>query len=305
VALTLGNVEVGLTAYQPEGRNRAARRRAEEARKFAISGDWGAAAEVNRTILEAAPRDIDAMNRLGKSLMEMGNLDEALEVYRQAIAIDPSNVIAQRNAGRIEQLIGAKAADAPAAVAAFRTGNAVQAGVFVEEVGKTFVTDLIRPTVDAILTQLAPADEVELRINGKNVNVHDEHGNQLGQLEPQIGQRMVRLMESGNRFKAYIVALTGVTARIILREIYHDPDSSFPVAFQRQATVAAPRPYLRDTRRMARELEPDLLDDDDDDDDDEESESFDEISDDDSDDDYTEEDGEPGDEEEASPLVES
>jgi len=305
MASTVGNVEVGLTAYQPEGRNRAARRRAEEARKFAISGDWVAAAEANRAILEAAPRDIDAMNRLGKSLMEMGNLDDALEVYRQAIAIDPSNVIAQRNAGRLEQLIGAKAADAPAAVAAFRTGNAVQAGVFVEEVGKTFVTDLIRPTVDAILTQLAPADEVELRIDGKNVNVHDEHGNQLGQLEPQIGQRMVRLMESGNRFKAYIVALTGVTARIILREIYHDPDSSFPVAFQRQATIAAPRPYLRDTRRMARELEPDLLDDDDDDDDDEETESFDELSDEESEDDYTEEDGEPEDEEEASPLSDS
>ena len=294
-----------MTAYQPEGRNRAARRRAEEARKFAIAGDWAAAADVNRSILESAPRDIDAMNRLGKSLMEMGNLEQALEVYRQAIAIDPSNVIAQRNAGRIEQLIGAKAADAPAAVAAYRTGNAVQAGVFVEEVGKTFITDLIRPTVDAILTQLAPADEVELRVNGKNVNVHDEHGNQLGQLEPQIGQRMVRLLESGNRFKAYIVALTGVTARIILREIYHDPDSPFPVAFQRQATIAAPRPYLRDTRRMARELEPDLLDDDDDDDDEDEAESFDEISDEESDDDYTEEDGEPEDEEEVSPLAES
>src|SRR6185312_4284191 len=182
-------------------------------------------------------------------------------------------------------------------------GNAVQAGVFVEEVGKTFVTDLIRPTVDAILTQLAPADEVELRISGKNVSAHDQHGNLLGQLEPKIGQRMIRLIQSGNRFKAYIVALTGVTARIILREIYHDPDSPFPVAFQRQATVAAPRPYLRDTRRMARELEPDLLDDDDDDD--EETESFDEIGDDDSDDDYTEEDGEPADEEEASPLVDA
>src|SRR6185312_9754418 len=184
-------------------------------------------------------------------------------------------------------------------------GNAVQAGVFVEEVGKTFVTDLIRPTVDAILTQLAPADEVELRISGKNVSAHDQHGNLLGQLEPKIGQRMIRLIQSGNRFKAYIVALTGVTARIILREIYHDPDSEFPVAFQRQATVAAPRPYLRDTRRMARELEPDLLldDDDDDDDDDDESEGFDGISDDETEDDYTEEDGEV--EEEESPIAES
>src|SRR6185312_10947736 len=187
-------------------------------------------------------------------------------------------------------------------------GNAVQAGVFVEEVGKTFVTDLIRPTVDAILTQLAPADEVELRISGKNVSAHDQHGNLLGQLEPKIGQRMIRLIQSGNRFKAYVVALTGVTARIILREIYHDPDSSFPVAFQRQATIAAPRPYLRDTRRMARELEPDLLDDDDDDDDDDdedETESFGEISDDESDDDYTEEDGESEDEEEVAPLSET
>ena len=293
-----------MAAYQPEGRNRAARRRAEEARKFAIAGDWESAAAVNRVILESAPRDIDAMNRLGKALMEMGNLDEALEVYRQAIVVDPSNVIAQRNAGRIEQLIGAKAADSPSAVAAFRTGNAVQAGVFVEEVGKTFVTDLIRPTVDAILTQLAPADEVELRISDKNVSVHDQHGNLLGQLEPKIGQRMVRLIRSGNRFKAYIVALTGVTARIILREIYHDPDSEFPVAFQRQATVAAPRPYLRDTRRMARELEPDLLlDDDDDDDDEDDAEGFDGINDDETEEDYTEEEGEV--EEEESPLTEA
>jgi hypothetical protein len=89
-----------------------------------------------------------------------------------------------------------------------------------------------------------------------------------------------------------VVALTGMTTRIILREVYHDPDSPFPVAFQRQSTVAAPRPYLRDTRRMARELEPDLLDSDDDDDGDddeeeEESEGFEEMSDDDVDDDYS------------------
>lgn len=232
------------------------------------------------------------MNRLGKALMELGNLDEAIEVYRQALSLDSSNVIAQRNAARLEQLTSAKAAEAPAATAAHRAGNAVQASVFVEEVGKTFITDLIRPTVDAILTQLAPADEVELKIEGKNVTAFDEHGNRLGQLEPKIAQRMIRLLETGNRFKTYVVALTGMTTRIILREIYHDPDSPFPVAFQRQATIAAPRPYLRDTSRMARELEPDLLNDEDDEDEgeedeDEESEDFEELED--SDDDYTDE----------------
>ncbi len=277
-----------MAAYQPDGRNRTARRHAEEARKFAIAGEWDSAANMNRQILEVSPRDVEALNRLGKALMEIGNLDEAIEVYRQALSLDSSNVIAQRNAGRLEQLISAKAADAPAATAAHRSGNAVLASVFVEEVGKTFITDLIRPTVDAILTQLAPADEVEMQVEEKSVAVYDQHGNRLGQLEPKIGQRMIRLIESGNRFKGYVVALTGMTTRIILREVYHDPDSPFPVAFQRQATIAAPRPYLRDTRRMARELEPDLLmDDDDDDDDEDDEEGFEELSDDDSDDDYT------------------
>ncbi len=278
-----------MAAYQPDGRNRVARRLAEDAHKRAVAGDWEGAAEINRQILGASPRDVEAMNRLGKALVEIGDLDQAIEVYRQALSFDSSNVIAQRNAGRLEQLISAKAADVPAATAAHRSGNAVQASVFVEEVGKTFVTDLVRPTVDAILTQLAPADDVDLQIEDKNVAVYDQHGNRLGQLEPKIAQRMVRLMESGNRFKGYVVALTGVTARIILREIYHDPDSPYPVAFQRQATIAAPRPYLRDTRRMARELEPDLLmegdeDDEDNDDDDDESEDFEEVHDDDSDD---------------------
>ncbi len=284
-----------MAAYQPEGRNRTARRLADEARKHAIDGDWSAAADVNRQLLEANGRDVEAMNRLGKALMEIGNLDEAIEIYRHALSLDSSNVIAQRNAGRLEQLISAKASDAPAATAAHRSGNAVLANVFVQEVGKTFMTDLIRPTDDAILTQLAPADEVELQVEEKNVAVYDQHGNRLGQLEPKIAQRMVRLIDAGNRFKCYVVALTGMTTRIILREVYHDPDSPFPVAFQRQSTVAAPRPYLRDTRRMARELEPDLLDNDDDDDDnddeeEEESEGFEEMSDDDADDDYSDDD---------------
>ncbi len=300
-----------MAAYQPEGRNRTARRLADEARKHAIGGDWAAAADVNRQLLEANGRDIEAMNRLGKALMETGNLDEAIDVYRQALALDSSNVIAQRNAGRLEQLISAKASDTPAATAAHRSGNAVLANVFVQEVGKTFMTDLIRPTDDAILTQLAPADEVELQVEEKNVAVYDQHGNRLGQLEPKIAQRMIRLIESGNRFKGYVVALTGMTARIILREISHDPDSPYPVAFQRQATIAAPRPYLRDTRRMARELEPDLLENDDDDDDDrdddedeEESEGFEEMSDEDSDEDYSDDDDDDDDEEEDETAVE-
>jgi hypothetical protein len=54
-----------------EGRDRTARRQAEQARALAVAGRWEDAAQLNREILQNFPRDIDALNRLGKALTEL------------------------------------------------------------------------------------------------------------------------------------------------------------------------------------------------------------------------------------------
>ncbi|HET7034088.1 MAG TPA: tetratricopeptide repeat protein [Thermomicrobiaceae bacterium] len=244
-------------AYQFDGRDRAARRKAEVARIQAVQGRWDEAIQTNREILESFPRDVEAMNRLGKALIAQHRFDEALEAFQNALKIEPQNAISQRNATRLEQTIAAgmtENAPPPSAIPAAEVTSAM----FVEEVGKTYVTDLVRPNPDLLFTGIAPADEVELHVQGREVEIRDREGRRLGQLEPRIALRTAQMVESGNRFRAFVVALTGNTIRVILREVFRNPEARWRVSFPRQATIAAPRPYLRETR-LNRELEPDVL----------------------------------------------
>ncbi|HUZ01061.1 MAG TPA: tetratricopeptide repeat protein [Thermomicrobiaceae bacterium] len=259
-----------MSVYHPDGRNRNLRRQADAARQTAVAGDWPRAVELNRTILEQSPRDVDAWNRLGKAQTELGSLDEALDAYRAALTIDPGNVIAQRNVERLETAPTSSAAE---------TGSApMQAGVFVEEAGKTYITDLIRPAASDVIARVAPADEVRLASNGRQVDVQDRDGRRLGQLEPRIAQRLIKLLGDGNRYQAFVVAMTGNTVRVILREMFHNPEAPELTSFPRQAKIAAPRPYLRETGRLSRELEPGLLlDSDEDDDDDSDDDEVEEV----------------------------
>ena len=101
----------------------------------------GAAADVNRQIARGERRDVEAMNRLGKALMEMA-ISTRQSSLPAGASLDSSNVIAQRNAGRLEQLISAKAASCPGRYGGSPRRQCRSGQCLCEEVGKTFVTDL-------------------------------------------------------------------------------------------------------------------------------------------------------------------
>jgi tetratricopeptide (TPR) repeat protein len=85
---------------------RQRRQLGEQAIAHATHGEWEAAVETNRELLELGP-DIDAYNRLGKALAELDRAAEALEAYEQALERDATNRIAQRNVERLRVLIAA------------------------------------------------------------------------------------------------------------------------------------------------------------------------------------------------------
>ena len=66
---------------------------------LALNGEWAEAAELNRTILKKSPDDVEAMNRLGKSLMELGQYAEAKAVLARVLQLAPYNSIAKKNLG--------------------------------------------------------------------------------------------------------------------------------------------------------------------------------------------------------------
>ena len=77
-----------------------------DAISLALQGEWERAAEVNRAILELFEGDVEAMNRLGKALMELGQYEEARQILDKVVIIAPYNNIAKKNLARLTSLEG-------------------------------------------------------------------------------------------------------------------------------------------------------------------------------------------------------
>lgn len=280
-----------------QSRGRARRQLVEQARKYATEGKWRESLEVNRQLIERAPKDVDAHNRIGKAYFELRRFRSAYEAYQTAYTIDPANVIAQRNISRIEPLKDIE--EEIEEVSDSTELGPLRQNVFIEEVGKTYVDDLVTVAIGTVLTELSSGDRLQLIVEGNAMTVQDLRGTYIGQLEPRLANRMIELLDMGNEYEAYVTSSTGMSVRIIIREIVKDPSMGFRLSFPRQGKVAIPRAYLRDTR-LFRDVPDMMIGDDEDDDGDDEIDEFDVSDGDDEDTEFTEEAGAAVDEDEES-----
>jgi tetratricopeptide (TPR) repeat protein len=116
----------------------------EQARGYALSGSWQEAVDINKQLLERTPRDAEAQNRLGRALLELNDPAGAQDAYTAALKIDPANIIARRNLQRLDLLrhqstTKKKKKDDETLHYIPRTS------VFIEEVGKTWVDEVVNP----------------------------------------------------------------------------------------------------------------------------------------------------------------
>ncbi|GBD22043.1 hypothetical protein HRbin28_02516 [bacterium HR28] len=220
---------------------RLLRRLTQAAKQAAFQGEWQRAVELNRRIIELAPRDVTAWNRLGHAYAELGRVADARAAYQRALEIEPTNAIAQRNVTRLEWLAG-QTTDGVIPMPAGRP--APRPDVFMEEMGRTYVTDLLRPAASVILARLFPGQEVFLQYAESAVFVVDADGTRLGQLEGRLAQRLIRFSREGNQYRAFVLQLTGDTLRIILREVFRAPHLLNVPSFPPQPKIAPPRPYV-------------------------------------------------------------
>jgi tetratricopeptide (TPR) repeat protein len=221
---------------------RQRRQLSEAAIAHATRGEWEAAVEANRQLLEFGP-DIDACNRLGKALAEVGRHAEALEAYEQALERDATNRIAQRNVERLRLLIAA--ADS-AGDGKGRTEKA-PATLFIEEMGKTGRARLINLARPRVLAPLSPGDALELHVDHDHL-VARVGSETIGSVEPRIATRLLKLIATGNRYEAAITTIheAGGELTIIIREVFTHPMNfgkvSFPTVSQAGGGV---RPYMK------------------------------------------------------------
>ena len=208
----------------------------DQAIALAMQNRWEEAARTNQDILKLTPNDVDALNRLGRSLNELGRYREAKDAYAQAVKLDPLNSIAQRNLSRLSAL-KTDAAPAPA-------GEKLDPRLFTTETGKTGVTVLARSAPRDVLAKMAVGDQVSLVIDGRVLQVANSRREVLGRVEPRLAQRLISLMTGGNRYVAALISLDdGV--RVLIREIYQHPKMVGRVSFPTRGDTAGVRAYIR------------------------------------------------------------
>ena len=209
------------------------RDRVREAVALAVQGRWHEALVVNRALLAEYPGAVDTLNRLGKALSELGRYAEAREAFQQALHYSPSNGIARKNLERLDQL--KDTAPVP------RTER-LSPQLFIEESGKSCVTMLRTPAPPEVLARVAAGDPLALQVDGATVRVVIGEDAPLGQLEPKLAARLIKLMEVGNRYRVAVATVNKAGVSVILREVYQHPRLAGIVSFPTR--IEAILPYM-------------------------------------------------------------
>ncbi|MHB8992705.1 MAG: tetratricopeptide repeat protein, partial [Chloroflexota bacterium] len=237
----------------PEERLRAKRQLTERAIALAMSSRWEEAAVVNRELLVLFPEDVDAHNRLGKALTELGRVEEARTAYSRAAALDPTNVIAMKNLQRLSKLAAEPAAPAGQ--------TRVDPSLFIEESGKTTITTLLNPAGAEALARMTAGDLLELQPADHKIHVMTSLGETVGQIEPKLAKRLLTLLESGNRYQTAVTSVDDQMVKVIIREVYRSPQMAGKVSFPSKAPAEVFRGYIKDSvLKYDLDDEEDLLD---------------------------------------------
>lgn len=202
---------------------------------LAMKSRWKEASAVNRAILKDSPRDLEAWNRLGKALSELGCVAEARDAFGRALEVSPHNSIARKNFERLNRL------DEDEQPALITSGASAQA--FIEEGGNSGVTSLVSLAPPNALLKLSPGHPIDLRCEGGGLKVFRASGDYVGRVESRLASRLARLINGGNRYDATVRSVSEREVVIIIRESFRHHSQAHVPSFP--ARVTGPYPvYL-------------------------------------------------------------
>ncbi len=237
----MGNTRgYSLNELQSEEKGRQRRKLAEHAINLAMSGSWEEAVEVNRRLVEEFDPDVEAWNRLGKAYAQLGRIAEARGSYDAALALDPSNAIAQRNRQRLATL------REEAQVTGSEDGRQADPAFFIEETGKTAATALFSDAPKETLARVAAGDLLSMRREGDVMAITTRSGDRLGVLEGKLSARLVELQGGGNEYAVATISVNSSKRelRVLIREMRQSPQLAGRVSFPAETTTGL-HAYIR------------------------------------------------------------
>ena len=201
-----------------EETSRILREKGKQAVALAMQGLWKEAAAANQALLELAPFDIEALNRLGRALTEQGDYTHAKEAYSRVLKLNPHNSIAKKNVERLSRLEESHIHKSDRHLATPQ--------VFIKETGKAAEVSLTDITTEDVIITLSPGDEVHLKVDQGCLLVQDTDGQYLGRVEPRHEHRLLRLIEGGNEYATVVNNIGTHDMKVIIRETFRHPNQS-------------------------------------------------------------------------------
>jgi tetratricopeptide (TPR) repeat protein len=234
-------MEMYIASYQQEEEEKARLRQrlSKEAIYLALQGRWEEAEAVNRDIIEKFPTDVEAYNRVGRALTELGDFDRAKEAYFKTLELDPENAIAKKNVARLTSLSESMAtlsSDPQKASTGRAQARKVALDLFITEMGKAGVVNLHNVASGKVLAKMGFGDQVHLEARGQQLTVVSQSGEYLGEVEPRQGLRLIKLMLGGNRYDAAILNVEEGKVQVIIKEVYQHPSQVGHPSFLVKAT---------------------------------------------------------------------
>lgn len=202
-----------------------------QAIQTALTGDWKSAIDLNKSLLEENPNDIEALNRMALAYTVLGKIGEAKKSYQKVLEIDALNPIALRNMKRLKNE-NSKAMP----MQTFQVNN-----TFLEETGKTKVVDLVNIAQTEVISNLRIGQILELSVKRLKVFALGENGQYVGVLPDDIARRLIKFIKGGNKYEAYVKSAGSHNLTIFIRELKRSSrfkdQSSFPYLSEKGLSI--------------------------------------------------------------------
>jgi len=153
----------------------------------------------------------------------------------KALELDSLNSIARKNLTRLASL----GETAPPRA----SGQKLSPQMFIEEMGKTGITTLVRPNM-GVAARMTAGDQVMLQRENGSLAVQTITGEYVGEVEPKLGQRLIKFIDAGNEYVAAIQALDDSQVRLFIRETFQDASQTGKLSFPPTVTETF-RPYTK------------------------------------------------------------
>lgn len=202
----------------------------QEAINAALENNWEKALQLNRELEKKYPDDAETMNRLARSLSEIGKINEAKKVYRKVLKVDPYNQISEKNLKRISSI---KKSDLKTS----QLSSSFKGDIFLEESGKTVSAIIEDTAMPSVLAGLRTGDKIGLAAQRSNVKVVTSTGQRIGKIEDSLAQSISKNVRVGSKFEAFVksVLLEKSPSKegsskvvIFIRETYRSPKVTTP-----------------------------------------------------------------------------